>query len=90
MDLTVILGKETTAEELNAAVKKAASTDPLGRTLEYCEDPIVSIDVVGNPHGSIFDSQFTYVKGNLAKVFSWYDNEWGFSCRMVDMMLMML
>ncbi len=90
VDLTVILSKEVTAEEINAAVEKAASTDPLGRTLEYCTDPVVSIDIVGNPHGSVFDSQFTYAKGNMAKVFSWYDNEWAFSSRMVDMMLMML
>jgi glyceraldehyde 3-phosphate dehydrogenase len=89
VDLTVIVGRETTKEEVNAAVKKAASSGPLSRTLEYCEDPIVSIDVVGNPHGSIFDAEYTYVKGNLVKVFAWYDNEWGFSCRMVDMMLMM-
>ena len=90
VDLTVFVGRETTVDEVNEAMKKAAATDPLGRTLEYCEDPIVSIDIVGNPHGSIFDSQFTYVKGNMVKIFSWYDNEWGFSCRMVDMMLMML
>jgi len=90
VDLTVILGKEATAEEINAAVKKAASSGPLKQTLEYCEDPIVSIDIVGNPHGSIFDAQMTTAKGKLAKVFAWYDNEWGFSCRMVDMMRKML
>ncbi len=89
VDLTVIVGRETTKDEVNAAVKKAAASGPLSKTLEYCEDPIVSIDVVGNPHGSIFDAEYTYVKGNLVKVFAWYDNEWGFSCRMVDMMLMM-
>ncbi len=90
VDLTVILGKETTAEEINAAVKKAAASGPLSRTLEYSEEPLVSIDIVGNPHGSIFDSAQTSCQGSLAKVFSWYDNEWGFSCRMVDMMQMML
>jgi glyceraldehyde 3-phosphate dehydrogenase len=89
VDLTVIVGRETTKEEVNAAMKKAATSGPLSKTLEYCEDPIVSIDIVGNPHGSIFDAEYTYVKGNLVKVFAWYDNEWGFSCRMVDMMLMM-
>jgi len=89
VDLTVILKKEATAEQINAAVKKAAETSPLSRTLEYCEDPIVSIDIVGNPHGSIFDAAMTSTHGNLVKIFSWYDNEWGFSCRMVDMMLMM-
>ncbi|MEW5796850.1 MAG: type I glyceraldehyde-3-phosphate dehydrogenase [Candidatus Zixiibacteriota bacterium] len=89
VDLTVLVGRETTAEEVNAAMKKAATSGPLSKTLQYCEDPIVSTDVIGNPHGSIFDSEYTNVKGNLVKVFAWYDNEWGFSCRMVDMMLMM-
>ncbi|NOY88271.1 MAG: type I glyceraldehyde-3-phosphate dehydrogenase [FCB group bacterium] len=90
VDLTVILEKEVTAEEINAAMKKAAATDSFSRALEYCEDPIVSADVIGNPHGSVFDSQLTSAQGNLAKVFSWYDNEWGFSNRMVDMISMML
>jgi glyceraldehyde 3-phosphate dehydrogenase len=90
VDLAVILEKETTAEEINAAMKKAAGTKPMSITLEYCEDPIVSVDVIGNPHGSVFDSQLTAAKGNFAKVFSWYDNEWAFSCRMVDMIRMML
>lgn len=90
VDLAVVLEKETTAEEINAAVKKAATDSPLSITLEYCEDPIVSIDVVGNPHGSVFDAELTKVQGNFAKVFSWYDNEWGFSNRMVDMIRMML
>jgi glyceraldehyde 3-phosphate dehydrogenase len=89
VDLTVIVGRETTVEEVNTAVKKAATSGPLSKTLQYCEDPIVSTDVIGNPHGSVFDSEYTYVKGNMIKVFAWYDNEWGFSCRMVDMMLMM-
>jgi glyceraldehyde 3-phosphate dehydrogenase len=90
VDLAVVLEKEVTADEINAAVKKAATNSPLSITLEYCEDPIVSIDVVGNSHGSIFDAGMTSAMGNLAKVFSWYDNEWGFSCRMVDMLQMML
>jgi len=90
VDLSIILTKKATAEEINAAVKKAATSGPLSKTLEYCEDPIVSIDVIGNPHGSVFDSQLTAVHGNLAKIFSWYDNEWGFSNRMIDMMQMML
>jgi glyceraldehyde 3-phosphate dehydrogenase len=89
VDLAVILEKETSAEEINAAMKKAAE-GPLAKALEYCEDPIVSIDVVGNPHGSVFDSALTATQGNLAKVFSWYDNEWGFSNRMIDMLLTML
>jgi glyceraldehyde 3-phosphate dehydrogenase len=70
-------------------MKAAAATMPLGKTLEYCEDPIVSTDVIGNPHGCVFDSAMTAVSGNMAKVFGWYDNEWAFSCRMVDMLAMM-
>jgi glyceraldehyde 3-phosphate dehydrogenase len=59
--------------------------------LEYCEDPIVSCDVIGNPHSSIFDALSTMVLGdNMVKVFSWYDNEWGFSVRMVEMLAMMM
>ncbi len=90
VDLAVILEKETTAEEINAAMKKAAATDSLARALEYCEDPIVSCDIIGNPHGSILDSAMTAAQGNFAKVFSWYDNEWGFCNRMIDMMKIML
>jgi len=90
VDLAVVLEKEATADEINAAMKKAAAQKPLSSTLEYCEDPIVSIDIIGNPHGSIFDSKMTASQGNFAKVFSWYDNEWGFSSRMVDMIEMML
>lgn len=83
VDLCCILAKETTADEVNAAVKSAADGSMKG-ILEYCTEQIVSIDVVGNGHSSVFDSRLTSVKGNLIKVFSWYDNEWGFSCRMVD------
>jgi len=90
VDLTAILEKEASVEQINAAMKKAAESGPLSKTLEYCEDPVVSIDIVGNPHGSIFDAAMTLADGKMVKVFSWYDNEWGFSCRMVDMMLMML
>ncbi len=90
VDLTVILEKEATVDQINAAFKAAASSGPLSNTLEYCEDPIVSCDIIGNPHGCIFDSAMTAVQGTMAKVFSWYDNEWGFSCRMVDMILKMI
>ena len=90
VDLAVILEKETTAEEINAAMKKAAAQKPLSMTFEYCEDPIVSVDVIGNPAGSVFDSLMTMAQGNFVKVFGWYDNEWGFSSRMVDMIKMML
>ncbi len=90
VDLAVILEKEATVEQINAAMKKAASSGPLVQALEYCDDPIVSTDVIGNPHGSVFDSELTAVQGNMAKVFSWYDNEWGFSNRMVDMLKIMM
>lgn len=89
IDLAVILEKEVTADDINAAMKKAAEGD-LARALEYSEEPLVSTDIIGNPHGSIFDSEMTNVQGNLAKVYSWYDNEWGFSNRMVDMMEIMM
>ncbi len=89
VDLVAEVEKPTTKEEVNAAMKKAAD-GPMKGVLEYTEDPIVSIDVVGNPHSSVFDSLSTMVSGgNLVKVFSWYDNEWGFSCRMVDMLKIM-
>jgi glyceraldehyde 3-phosphate dehydrogenase len=87
VDLNVEVEKSTTAEEVNAAFKKASETAPLKGYLQYATDPIVSIDIVGNPHSSIFDSGMTSVAGgNLIKVVSWYDNEWGYSKRMVDMM----
>ncbi|MEW6412612.1 MAG: type I glyceraldehyde-3-phosphate dehydrogenase [Candidatus Zixiibacteriota bacterium] len=89
VDLAVILEKEASVEEINAAMKKAAE-GPLAKALEYCVDPIVSIDVVGNPHGCVFDSALTATHGNMIKVFGWYDNEWGFSNRMIDMIKIML
>jgi glyceraldehyde 3-phosphate dehydrogenase len=84
-DFVCELGKEVTKEEVNAAFKKASETNLKGY-LEYCEDPIVSVDIVGNPSSCIFDSLSTMVMGNLVKVIGWYDNEWGYSCRMVDLM----
>ena len=84
VDLTASLKKEATKETVNAAFKTAAA-GPLKGILEYTEDPIVSSDIVGNPYSSIFAADLTQViDGNLLKVISWYDNEWGFSCRMVD------
>jgi glyceraldehyde 3-phosphate dehydrogenase len=89
VDLVVETKKSTTREEINAAMK-AAAEGPMKGVLEFCTDPIVSIDVVGNPHSSVFDSLSTNVMGgNLVKVLSWYDNEWGFSQRVVDALLMM-
>lgn len=89
VDLAVILGKEATVQDINSAMKQAAA-GPLKGILEYTEEPIVSSDVIGNPHSSIFDSKLTMAMGSYAKVFSWYDNEWGFSCRMIDMLKKML
>jgi len=88
VDLAVIMQKEATAEQINAAMKKAAD-GPMKGVLEYCTDPIVSIDVTGNPHSSVFDADMTMASGKFAKVFSWYDNEWGFSNRMIEMVLKM-
>jgi glyceraldehyde 3-phosphate dehydrogenase len=83
-DLTMELGRETTVEELNAAVK-AAAEGPLEGILRYTDDPIVSSDIVTDPASCIFDSGLTKVIGNQAKVVGWYDNEWGYSCRLVDL-----
>ncbi len=84
-DLVVNLKKETTAEGINAAMKEAAGSY-LNGVMEYCEDPIVSQDIIGNPHSCIFDPPLTYVKdGRLAKVIGWYDNEWGYSMRVIDL-----
>ncbi len=83
-DLTVQLGREVTKEEINAAMK-AAADGPLKGILEYTEDPIVSSDIVTNPASSIFDAGLTYVNGDTVKVVSWYDNEWGYSNRLVDL-----
>jgi len=89
VDLTCQLSREVTAGEINEAMKKAAS-GPMKGILQYTEDPIVSADVIHNPHSSIFDALSTMVMDkNLCKVFSWYDNEWGFSCRMVEMLELM-
>jgi glyceraldehyde 3-phosphate dehydrogenase len=89
VDLSVKLGKSTSAEAINAAMK-AAADGPLKGILEYCEEPLVSIDFLGNRHSSILDSGYTRVMdGNFAKVLSWYDNEWGYSSRVVDLALLM-
>lgn len=87
-DLTVILKRDVTAEEVNAAIKKAAD-GPLKGILEYTEDPIVSIDVVGSTYSSVFDADITSANGNLVKVVSWYDNEYGYSARTAELVAMM-
>lgn len=85
VDLIVTLDKNVTAEEVNAAMKKAAEGTMKG-ILQYCEDPIVSVDIIHNPYSSIFDALSTMViGGNMVKIISWYDNEWGYSCRVVDL-----
>jgi glyceraldehyde 3-phosphate dehydrogenase len=83
-DLVLILGKEVTKDEVNDAVR-AAAEGPLDGILEYSEDPLVSIDIVGNPHSCVFDAQSTMANGKLVKVLGWYDNEWGYSCRLLDL-----
>lgn len=85
VDLVVELEKECKKEDINAAFKKASEEPGLKGILKYCEDPIVSIDVVGDNHSSIFDSLYTFKVGDLAKVLSWYDNEWAYSCRLFDL-----
>jgi glyceraldehyde 3-phosphate dehydrogenase len=85
VDLTVKLKKDPSVEEINAAMK-AAAQGPMKGILEYTEDPIVSVDIIGNTHSSIFDAQATMKLGSgFVKVFSWYDNEWGYSNRVVDL-----
>jgi glyceraldehyde 3-phosphate dehydrogenase len=83
-DLTATLKTEATADEVNAALK-AAAEGPMKGILQYCEDPIVSVDIVGNTHSCILDAALTKCTGNLVKVFGWYDNEAGYATRVVDL-----
>jgi glyceraldehyde 3-phosphate dehydrogenase len=85
-DFTAIVDKDTTVAEINAVFKKAAETS-LNGFLEFSTEPLVSSDIVGNPHSCIFDSLSTMVNGKLVKIVGWYDNEWGYSNRMVDLVL---
>ena len=84
VDFTANLKKSASVAEINAAFKKAASSGPLKGVLRYTEDPIVSSDIVGDPHSSIFDAGLTMSLGKMVKVLSWYDNEWGYSNRLVQ------
>lgn len=85
VDLVAVVEKNTTTEEVNAAMKKAAE-GPMRGILQYSTEPLVSVDFRGNAHSSILDADYTKViDGNLVKLFSWYDNEWGYSCRVVDL-----
>jgi glyceraldehyde 3-phosphate dehydrogenase len=85
VDLVVRLGSEVTAEEVNETFRAVADTGPLEGILHYTDEPIVSTDIVRSEYSSIFDSQLTMANGTLAKVLGWYDNEWGYSCRLVDL-----
>jgi glyceraldehyde 3-phosphate dehydrogenase len=91
VDLTVQLGRSVTVEEINAAMR-AAAEGPMKGILEYSDDDLVSVDIVGNPHSSIFDAKMTYVLGgesDMIKCVSWYDNEWGYSSRVKDLAKML-
>ena len=84
VDFTANLKKAATVDQINAAFKKAAASGPLKGILRYCDDPIVSSDIVTDPHSSIFDAGLTMSMGTMVKVLAWYDNEWGYSNRLVD------
>src|SRR3954449_6436789 len=85
VDLVAQVGRETSVQEVNEAFQAAAADGPLQGLLQYTDEPLVSTDIQSNPHSSIFDSDLTMVNGRTVKVFSWYDNEWGYSCRLVDL-----
>jgi len=90
VDLVTVMRKEVTTDQINEAVREAAATDRFRKILRYSTAPLVSSDIVGDPHSSIFDSGFTdVVDGHLVKTLSWYDNEWGYSCRVVDLLELM-
>jgi glyceraldehyde 3-phosphate dehydrogenase len=84
-DFTGVLSREVTADEVNEAFKAAAGSGPLASVVEYSEAPLVSSDIVGSPASCTYDSKLTQAIGNLVKVFGWYDNEWGYSNRLVDL-----
>jgi glyceraldehyde 3-phosphate dehydrogenase len=87
-DLVAVISKPATVQEINAAYQAAAASGPLKGILEYSEEYLVSTDIVGNPHSCIFDSKLTMSQGTLVKVLGWYDNEWGYSNRLVDLAVM--
>ena len=87
VDFVTVLEKEVTLDDVHSAMERYAE-GPMKGILEFCKDPIVSVDIIGNPHSSIYDSLATMMMGkNLVKVIAWYDNEWGYSCRMVDLLV---
>jgi glyceraldehyde 3-phosphate dehydrogenase len=89
-DLVVTVGRSVTADEVNDAYRSAAASGPLAGLLQFSQDPLVSTDIVGNPHSCVFDSLMTMSHGSTVKVFGWYDNEWGYSCRLVDLVQRLL
>ena len=84
-DLVAVLDREVTRDEVNQVFEAAADRGTMAGILQYTSDPIVSGDIVGSSYSSIFDSGLTMANGNLVKVVAWYDNEWGYSCRVVDL-----
>jgi glyceraldehyde 3-phosphate dehydrogenase len=85
-DIVVQLEKSTSAYEINACLREASQRSPLQGILEVCDAEIVSVDIVGNPHSSIVDAPSTMVlNGTTAKILAWYDNEWGYSCRLAEL-----
>jgi glyceraldehyde 3-phosphate dehydrogenase (phosphorylating) len=86
-DLVALLSREVTRDEVNDAYREAAG-GTLGKYLQFSEDPLVSTDIVHSPYSCIYDSELTMANGSLVKVFGWYDNEWGYSCRLVDLIAM--
>jgi len=84
-DMTAIVGREVTVDEVNAAFRAAADKGPLAGLLQYSADPLVSSDIKESQYSCIFDSKLTMAGGNVVKIFGWYDNEWGYSCRLVDL-----
>ncbi|HOS71632.1 MAG TPA: type I glyceraldehyde-3-phosphate dehydrogenase, partial [Bacteroidales bacterium] len=89
VDLVAVLKKEVTKEEINAAMKKAAE-GPMKGILEYTEEPIVSVDVIHTEASAIFDALSTMVNGKMIKVMAWYDNEWAYSCRVVELIPLLM
>jgi glyceraldehyde 3-phosphate dehydrogenase len=87
VDSVFILSQDVTEDQLNEAVYEASQTERLSGIVEYSTLPVVSTDIIGNPHSSIFDAPFTkVVQGNMVKTLNWYDNEWGYSNRVVDLL----
>jgi glyceraldehyde 3-phosphate dehydrogenase len=85
VDLVVQVARETSKDEVNELFRSKADTGDLEGILQYSDEALVSTDIIHSSYSSVFDSDLTMVNGNLVKVFSWYDNEWGYSCRLVDL-----